>query len=390
MFSKGKDVGSKYIKSTLNFNKKNIIPENISNVNKAYTKGMSHNDSHISTRQPKAAHKTKDSRVPNRPSLNKSQQRYKMGYSTTSSQEGSESNTRNYDTRYAKKNSLLMSESRNQNFKKAKSISQEDNKINFDQKVQSQYYNNNEVRSPGVRPALNRSVDKPNLSLNQMMLDEMMKTKKTLNKIPSHKQTLNLNERKGMKRTIDQEKTRKKSSTSLSNSAVYRTKDSRHYSQQQKPMFIANLLNGSMDSKIFNEMQKYRDSEEEKHFSMSKNDTALLANNPMLKSASESNEKCKANFIMNVPHGGALEKLNNEERLNFLSDANLSKIDTYSLNRRAEKSVDLSLRTGALISQNSPDYITNKVISNNMLSKYLTKFIGNRDYRTTEEREYEK
>lgn len=40
--------------------------------------------------------------------------------------------------------------------------------------------------------------------------------------------------------------------------------------------------------------------------------------------------------------------------------------------------------------RNSTDLITSKVINNNLLSKYLTKFIGNRDYRTTEEREYEK
>lgn len=38
----------------------------------------------------------------------------------------------------------------------------------------------------------------------------------------------------------------------------------------------------------------------------------------------------------------------NEERLNFLSDANLSKIDVMSINRRAEKSVDLTMRSGGL------------------------------------------
>lgn len=90
-------------------------------------------------------------------------------------------------------------------------------------------------------------------------------------------------------------------------------------------------------------------------------------------------------------HGGALEKLNNEERLNFLSEANISKIDGMnSLNRRAEKSVDLSFRTGNLLDRNSTDFITNKVISSNLLTKYLSKFIESKDYKSTEEREYEK
>ena len=93
------------------------------------------------------------------------------------------------------------------------------------------------------------------------------------------------------------------------------------------------------------------------------------------------------NLLSHIPHGG--ERGSNEERLNFLSDANLSKIDNVSLNRRAEKSVDLTLRSGGL-AEHPSELITSKVISNNDLSKYLTKFIGNRDYRTTEERELEK
>ena len=40
--------------------------------------------------------------------------------------------------------------------------------------------------------------------------------------------------------------------------------------------------------------------------------------------------------------------------------------------------------------RNTTDFITNRIINNNQLSKYLTKFIGNKDYRTTEERELDK
>lgn len=108
------------------------------------------------------------------------------------------------------------------------------------------------------------------------------------------------------------------------------------------------------------------------------------------RSPSETNDRNLNNlFTSHAPHGGALERLNNEERLNFLSDANLSKIDNHSLHRRQEKSVDLDIRSGVLMGGDT-DYITSKVINNNMLSKYLTNFIGNKDFRTTEEREYAK
>jgi hypothetical protein len=60
------------------------------------------------------------------------------------------------------------------------------------------------------------------------------------------------------------------------------------------------------------------------------------------------------------------------------------------LPRRGEKSIDLDLRSAVPLEQHTSQMITSKVIAGNMLSKYLTKQIGNKDYRTTEERELDK
>lgn len=169
---------------------------------------------------------------------------------------------------------------------------------------------------------------------------------------------------------------------------MYRNKDSRHFSQQNKPLYIANLLGGTPDSK-YDEMKRFDNRDESKSPSPNKAGAVDVPKLPN-RSPSETNDRNLNNlFASHAPHGGALERLNNEERLNFLSDANLSKIDNYSLHRRQEKSVDLDIRSGVLMG-NETDYITSKVINNNMLSKYLTNFIGNKDFRTTEEREYSK
>lgn len=183
---------------------------------------------------------------------------------------------------------------------------------------------------------------------------------------------------------------RKKSSASVAHSDVYRHEDSRHFSHQHKPVYIANLIGGTPDNKLYDEVRNIRSIEESKSPEPQKNTGDSIVKQTLHRSPSETNDRNLNNLFSNAPHGGALEKLNNEERLNFLSDANMSKIDNHSLHRRQEKSVDLDLRSGALLDRNSTDYITNKVINNNMLSKYLTKFIGKKDYRTTEERELDK
>jgi hypothetical protein len=181
-----------------------------------------------------------------------------------------------------------------------------------------------------------------------------------------------------------------KSTASVSDKDVYRNQDSRHFSQQRnKPLYIANILSGTHDSKLYDEIKKYDNAKDTKSPSPIKAG-AVDVPKLMNKSPSENNDR-NLNYLFNshASHGGALERLNNEERLNFLSDANLSKIDNNSVHRRQEKSVDLDLRSGAILG-NDTNYITSKVISSNMLSKYLTKFIGNKDFRTTEEREYAK
>ena len=163
-----------------------------------------------------------------------------------------------------------------------------------------------------------------------------------------------------------------------------------HFSHQNKPIYIANLINGKGDSRMYEESKYSKELLVDKVYSGKTNEIVSPLLKTLQRSTSESHDKNIPNLVSYAPHGGALEKLNNEERLNFLSEVNLSKIDTNSVNRRVEKSVDLSLRTGTLLEKHSSDFITKKVISNNLLTKYLSKFIGNRDYRTTEEREYEK
>ena len=75
----------------------------------------------------------------NRGSGNKSLNRYKQGWQFSTNQEGSEGNSMWIDNKYAKKNNLILTESRNQHFKKAKSISQEnENNLKLDIKAESQ------------------------------------------------------------------------------------------------------------------------------------------------------------------------------------------------------------------------------------------------------------
>ena len=75
----------------------------------------------------------------NRASGNRSLNRYKQGWQIPSKQEGNEGNSMWIDNKYAKKNNLILNESRNQHFKKAKSISQEnENNLKLDMKDRSQ------------------------------------------------------------------------------------------------------------------------------------------------------------------------------------------------------------------------------------------------------------
>lgn len=90
-----------------------------------------------------------------------------------------------------------------------------------------------------------------------------------------------------------------------------------------------------------------------------------------------------------LPHGGGIEKLPNEERLNIQTTENTPKIDSKVAFQQREKSIDLSMNSGNIMNA-TQDLLTRKLICSNKLSKYLTGFIGKKDYRTSEERELEK
>lgn len=232
--------------------------------------------------------------------------------------------------------------------------------------------------------------DKSALSMSQSMFDEILKNQKALSKMSSQKESLKLFSKGKEKEDYSSIDRNEKNNVSINNSAVYRNSDSRHFSHQSKPIYIASLINSKGDSRVYEENKFSKEVSQDKMYSGKLKEVVSPIVKTLQRSTSESQDKNVPNLVSYAPHGGALEKLNNEERLNFLSDVNLSKIDNYSVNRRLEKSVDLSLRTGNLLEKNSTDFITKKVINNNLLTKYLSKFIGNRDYRTTEEREYEK
>lgn len=89
-----------------------------------------------------------------------------------------------------------------------------------------------------------------------------------------------------------------------------------------------------------------------------------------------------------LPHGGALEKPHNEERLNIQNNEQI-KIEPKASFDNREKSVDLSIKSGSIIG-NSQSLLTQSLINSNKLSKYLTSFIGKKDFRTSEERELDK
>ena len=90
-----------------------------------------------------------------------------------------------------------------------------------------------------------------------------------------------------------------------------------------------------------------------------------------------------------APHGGSIERVNNEERLNFTSDTNRSKINSKDLFRKREKSIDLSMQSNQFRSFQQ-NVVTNALIKSNKLHKQATGFIGSKDFRRSEERELDK
>jgi hypothetical protein len=89
-----------------------------------------------------------------------------------------------------------------------------------------------------------------------------------------------------------------------------------------------------------------------------------------------------------LPNGSGLEKPHNEERLNVQTSEEIKFKPKASFDER-EKSVDLTMKYGSIIS-NHRSMFTEKLINSNKLSKYLTGTLGKKDYRTTEQRELDK
>jgi hypothetical protein len=89
-----------------------------------------------------------------------------------------------------------------------------------------------------------------------------------------------------------------------------------------------------------------------------------------------------------LPNGSGLEKPHNEERLNVQSNEEIKFEPKASFDER-EKSVDLTMKYGSIISNNH-SMLTEKLINSNKLSKYLTGTLGKKDHRTTEQREVDK
>lgn len=90
-----------------------------------------------------------------------------------------------------------------------------------------------------------------------------------------------------------------------------------------------------------------------------------------------------------LPHGDSTGKQLNEERLNVLNEGSVVKVSARSPFQTIEKSIDLSERSDSEGRQHQ-QMLTQTLINNNKLSKYLTSFVGKKDFRTTEERELAK
>ena len=164
----------------------------------------------------------------------------------------------------------------------------------------------------------------------------------------------------------------------LVNQAKKITKDTRSNSETFKlrstdQFVVTNRLSNSKQDSLSPNKSKYLDSN---------------FKNVSVAQAERANYK-KQGYSGIAPHGGSIERVNNEERLNFMSEANMSKIDARSVFRTREKSIDLSMKCNQAGSFQQ-NVMTNKLMETNNLSKYLTGFIGNKDFRTTEERELDK
>ncbi|CAI2379575.1 unnamed protein product [Moneuplotes crassus] len=398
MNQKSREANSRFKFTSMSIKTKGIIPANISNVNRSINKNLhattSHNASYTNS------HKYKNYRKGNRFKKNRSSHNYDLAKSLQRSKLGSsyQNNESSYDQsidssndRSMKSQSINLQDLSNDGFGKSRSIDHDQTKTRefSTRNINQQYKPFSPAKGPSA--SVNMKTDKiSSFGISQMLLDDLRSNKDDEHELSAKKKTIEKNMPKNIITQPMTKRKRKKSSCSVASNDVYRNEDSRHFSHQQnKPIYIANLLSGNPASSRLVEEEKICASLEESKSPSPTKPGAVGVPKKIQKSPSETHERNINSIFSHVPHGGALERLNNEERLNFLSEANLSKIDS-SANCRQEKSVDLDFRSGAMLDRNSADFITNRVIHNNQLSKYLTKFIGNKDYRTTEERELDK
>lgn len=144
-----KDISSRLKVSTMKTKSKNIIPANISNVNKNMglkkNKAATHNDSHISGKP--RAHKTArraDLKRSQRKSINRTLNRFKLGCQFNKT-ERSNSNISHDPHIIDKERSFSLQDSRNLKFGKSKSIIQDEgNRLKFETRNSHHHYSKQE------------------------------------------------------------------------------------------------------------------------------------------------------------------------------------------------------------------------------------------------------
>ena len=269
-YSKPKDIVSRFRMSTLGIKKSEIIPAGISNVNKSLVSNMkkpSVNESIVSSKtKPGSKHKSHSHYKSTNRSANRSLQRY------ISSTEARINKSKHYMTGDG---------SRNNQFSKSKSISQNEKKFRFEAKTQNQFYSNIHKEGGSVKAgddSLNRT--------QQLALNRSDYKDHQLKRIPSQQHDI-----EASKRNTDYYSNKagyKRGGGSVSVSKVYRNKDSRHLSEQNRPLFLANMLN-STPGKEFND--SYLNNLEENKSINEDKDNFDLIKPKVQRSPSENHEK---------------------------------------------------------------------------------------------------
>lgn len=151
MSSRSREPNSKFKFTSMSMKTKGIIPANISNVNRSIQKkgihhSSSHNESYTQSHKYKNYSKSnrfKKNRSSQRNDLNKSLQRYKLGCSYSKNERSHDQSIDSSNNRSMKNQSIGLHDSRNDNFGKSKSITQDHNKaLKFETRNVNQQYSN--------------------------------------------------------------------------------------------------------------------------------------------------------------------------------------------------------------------------------------------------------